>query len=244
MTSMAASHHGARVPVMAALPRIRQAVLVARDLEPTVERIRTELGVAEPFRDPGVGHFGLHNAVFTVGDTFLEVVSPVQEGTAAGRYLDRRGGDGGYMIMFQVADIAAARSRIADLGVRVVHDMAHDDIVDIHLHPKDVPGAIVAVDACDPEGSWRWGGPAWEGTVPEHAPGGVAGVTVAAVDPAHVEQRWSAVVGVPVADVGVRFTAVDDARQEGIVGVTVATTQPGRTLEIAGVRFDLVPVES
>ena len=95
--------------------RLRQAVLVARDLEPVSERLRAELGLGEPFADPGVGAFGLHNAVYAIGDAFLEVVSPTQPDTAAGRYLDRRG-DGGYMVIFQFADLDAARERAAADG--------------------------------------------------------------------------------------------------------------------------------
>ena len=41
-----------------------------------------------------MGQFGLTNAVFTVGDTFVEVVAPAQPDTTAGRYLERRGGHG------------------------------------------------------------------------------------------------------------------------------------------------------
>ena len=91
--------------------RLRQAVLAARELEPVATRLRDELGLGEPFADPGVEYFGLRNAVFALGDTFLEVVSPVRDGTAAGRLLDRRGGDCGYMLMFQVEDLGAARER-------------------------------------------------------------------------------------------------------------------------------------
>ena len=80
--------------------RLRQAVLVARELEPVAGGLRSALGLHEPFRDPGVGEFGLTNAVFALGDCFLEVVSPARAGTAAGRYLDRHGGDGGYMVIF------------------------------------------------------------------------------------------------------------------------------------------------
>src|SRR4051812_7215902 len=96
---------------MTALPRIRQAVLAARELDPVVERLRGALRLGEPYADPGVGYFGLRNAVFAIGDTFLEIVSPQREGTSAGRHLDRRGGDGGYMVMFQVEDLRAARNR-------------------------------------------------------------------------------------------------------------------------------------
>ncbi|HEX7609616.1 MAG TPA: hypothetical protein VF380_02985, partial [Solirubrobacteraceae bacterium] len=76
--------------------RLRQAVIVARELEPVAAALRGALGLSEPFRDPGVGEFGLENVVFALGDCFLEVISPLRDGTAAGRYLERHGGDGGY----------------------------------------------------------------------------------------------------------------------------------------------------
>ena len=69
---------------------IRQVALVARDLEPVVADLCAVFGLEVAFRDPGVGEFGLHNAVMPVGTTFLEVVSPVREGTTAGRFLEKR----------------------------------------------------------------------------------------------------------------------------------------------------------
>src|SRR3712207_5971364 len=133
--------------------RLRQVVLVARELEPVVARLREALPLGEPFNDPGVGHFGLRNAVMALGDTFVEVVSPVQEHTAAGRHLDRRG-DGGYMVMFQLDDLDGARERAEALEIRTVWDVALPDIVDVHLHPRDVGAAIVALDRCDPPEGW------------------------------------------------------------------------------------------
>src|SRR5487761_2584146 len=100
--------------------RLRQAVLVASDLQPLVARLQEELGLDEPFRDPGVGEFGLANAVFAIGDCFLEIVSPVTGGTAAGRPLERAGDDGGYMALFDLEGLLSARERVAELGVRVV----------------------------------------------------------------------------------------------------------------------------
>ena len=164
--------------------RLRQAVLVARDLDAVVADLRAHLPLADPFHDPGVGHFGLRNAVMPLGDTFVEVVSPITDGTAAGRHLDRLGGDGGYMAMFQIDQIAAARERIARLGVRVVFEFEQPDVVDLHLHPADVPGAIVALDRMVPPESWRWGGPAWEAQAPaQTGPGRVTGMTLTAADP-------------------------------------------------------------
>src|SRR5216684_2508390 len=89
-------------------PRLRQVALVARDCGQVAGELRRAFRWPPPFHDPGVGRFGLTNAVFAAGDTFVEVVAPAQPDTTAGRYLERRGGDGGYMAIFQVPDVAAA----------------------------------------------------------------------------------------------------------------------------------------
>src|SRR3954469_18850515 len=100
--------------------RLRQIALVGQDLDACEADIRAILGLDYAYDDPGVGKFGLKNAVFPVGETFLEVVSPKQPGTTAGRLLEKRGGDGGYMVILQVEDIAEARARIAAANARVV----------------------------------------------------------------------------------------------------------------------------
>src|SRR5690348_4466867 len=70
--------------------RLRQICLVARELAPVEKQIIDTLGLEVCYRDPGVGKYGLHNALFAMSSTFLEVVSPTQPNTAGGRYLDRR----------------------------------------------------------------------------------------------------------------------------------------------------------
>lgn len=92
--------------------RLRQVALVADDLAAAEAAIVEELGIELCFRDPGVAEFGLHNALFPVGDKLLEVVSPIQDGTTAGRLLDKRGGDGGYMVILEVDDLDEARRRV------------------------------------------------------------------------------------------------------------------------------------
>jgi hypothetical protein len=209
------------------LPRLRQAVVAATELEPVAEQLQRALGLGEPYNDPGVSYFGLHNAVFAIGDQFLEVVSPIRDDTAAGRLIERRDGDCGYMLMFQVADLAAARERAAAAGVREVFGVELDDISEVHLHPADMQGAIVALSAPTPENAWRWGGPEPER---RSAPGMLTGVTVAVKDPAAVGERWRQIIG---GTAGVEFIADDQAR--GPVELRVdGLDQPA---EIAGVSF-------
>lgn len=182
--------------------RLRQAVLVAGELELVASQLRTALELDEPFRDPGVGEFGLANTVFALGDCFLEVISPARADTAAGRYLARHGGDGGYMVIFDLEDLEGARSRALALGVRVVWQIDLPDISGTHLHPADMRGAIVSLDRSKPYGSWRWGGPQWTGRIGSGAPGRLAGITIAVADPAAVAARWGEVLGVGVGGEG------------------------------------------
>lgn len=229
-----------------AAPRLRQVALVARELKPVADRLQLELGLPEAYRDPGVESFGLENAVFAVGDTFLEVVAPVRDGTTAGRYLDKRGGDGGYMAIFQFADLAPARARLDGLGVRVVWKADRPDIAGTHLHPKDVPGAIVSLDWAEPPESWRWAGPAWTGGAPDHRAEGITGITVEVVDPEGAAARWGAVLGVEPTGSTVRLGEqvlafhATDASAEGIgeieIGGQDATTTT-TTFDIGGIRI-------
>jgi Glyoxalase-like domain len=212
------------------LPRIRQVVLAARDLDAVAALIRAELGLGEPFADPGVDYFGLRNAVFAVGDTFIEIVSPVREGTAAGRLLERRGGDCGYMVMFQVEDFGAARARAATAGVREVFAVSLEDIEEVHLHPADMRGAIVSLSASQPQHAWRWGGPAWE---QRSVAGQVSGIRVGVGDPDATAERWRGVVG-PVP--GMEFE--HDGAERGLIEISVHGAD-GRAVEVAGVRFVL-----
>ncbi|HZQ87234.1 MAG TPA: VOC family protein [Acidimicrobiales bacterium] len=228
--------------------RLRQVALVAAELEPAAEALRKALSLDEPFRDPGVGEFGLQNVVFSAGDTFIEIVSPVRENTTAGRYLDRRGGDSGYMALFQVPDTAAARARAADQGVRVVWQVDLPDISGTHLHPKDVPGAIVSVDTPKPPETWRWGGPSWTGQVPPHHDGGIVGMTVECDDPARTAATWGALLGISPAGHeltldGGRQTVTfrrSGARGEGISELVVAIPGGGDELELCGLTLRVV----
>src|SRR5437660_1782400 len=141
--------------------RLRQTVLVARDLDAVVGDLTAVLGIEVGFNDPLVREFGLRNAVMPIGDTFLEVVSPIDPKATAQRYLERRRGDGGYMLIVQCDDLDADRRRVADLGVRTVwkHDLPQ--IRGTHLHPKDTGGALLSLDDANPAESWHWAGPEW-----------------------------------------------------------------------------------
>jgi len=220
--------------------RLRQIALVAEDLEAAADSLGDVLGLGAPFPDPGVGEFGLANAVFPVGDTFLEVVSPVRDGTTARRLIERRGGDGGYMVIVQSQSPAEDRARVERLGVRIVWSIDLPDAGAIHLHPRDVGGAILSLDRMDPVESWKWGGPNWEANVETGRCAEIVGAEVQAEDPAAMAARWAEVSGSTVREESagvhllefdeggfVRFHGDRDGRGEGVSGLVIRPSAGG-----------------
>ncbi len=207
--------------------RLRQVALVGEDLAKARADIEAVLGLGQPYADPGVGKYGLVNAVWPIGDTFLEVVSPHQPGTTAGRLLEKRGGDGGYMAIFQTDDLPAARARVAAEGVRVVDQIDRPKASFTHLHPRDTGGAIVSIDRMEPAEHWEWGGPDWRKNVKTDVSREIVGCELQGEDPLGMAEKWAAVLGRPVERAGavfrvpleggeLRFVTPSDGRGEGL----------------------------
>jgi hypothetical protein len=227
---------------------------VAAQREPVALALKAALGLGEPFHDPGVGFFGLNNSVFALGDCFIEVVAPMQPDTAAGRYLSRHDGDGGYMVIFDLEDLNGARARALERGIRVVWQVDLPDISATHLHPADTRGAIVSLDQSRPYGSWRWGGPDWTEKIGTGAPGRLAGISVAVAEPAAVAEIWGDLLGVPIHaedaptlvldGAYVRFVPALDERSEGLCEIAVAQLAlpagEDATIEVGGVRIRML----
>jgi hypothetical protein len=220
--------------------RLRQIALVARELEPSVEDVCAVLGIEVGFNDPNVGVFGLVNAVMPVGDTFLEVVSPAREGTTAGRYLERRGGDGGYMVILQTRDLAPERERIQKLGVRRVWEIDTEPAKAVHLHPRDVGAAILSLDEMSAWGEWEWAGPEWRSKVRRDSTTAIVAAELQSEDPERCAARWSEVLGrprrgleIPLDEGTLRFVAATDGRGDGLGGIDVAATDVSAALQRA-----------
>ncbi len=227
--------------------RLRQIALVGHDLEAARADITAVLGLGAAYADPGVGKYGLHNAVWPIGDTFLEVVSPTREGTTAGRLIDKRGGDGGYMAIFQCDDLVAARARIAARGVRVADQFDGDGVAFTHLHPRDLGGAIVSIDAMVPKERWEWGGPNWRDNVRTEVACEIVGAELQGDDPQGMAGRWAGVLGLDAVamDTGwriateggeLRFVSATDGRGEGLGAFDVAVRDSADVLARAKAR--------
>jgi hypothetical protein len=227
--------------------RLRQIALVAENLSTVSPAIADVFGLGTPWADPGVGKYGLSNAVFVVGDTFLEVVSPHREGTTAGRLLTKRGGDGGYMVILQTEDLAAARARVKEAGVRIVDQFDGDGVAFTHLHPKDLGGAILSIDAMIPKERWEWGGPSWREAVRTDVSVAIVGAELQGPDPEAMASRWGRVLGLApeahdggfrllLREGGLRFVKAEDGRGVCLGAFDVAVRSPEEVRRRAGAR--------
>ena len=235
--------------------RLRQIALIAADLDGATEALCATLGLRVAYRDPGVAKFGLANIVAPVGGEFLEIVSPTEAGTAGGRFLARRGGDSGYMVILHGGDGRAARTRATGLGLRAVQTYDDAGYVATHFHPRDTGGILLSLDSvpgvtdyterlCD----WPPAGPGdWRAMVREERVRGLVGVEMAVAAPADTAALWGRVLARPVTAAGggwaialdgatLRFTAVADGRGPGVQAVDLAVADAPAVLAAARAR--------
>jgi len=229
--------------------RMRQICLVARELEPVVETFRDAFGLEVCHRDPGVGKYGLENALFPIGNGFLEVVAPVRDGTTAGRYLERRGGDGGYMVITQCADLAKRRARCEAAGVRVANEINYPEYQELQLHPRDVGAAMLSFsrqEAGEPaDGPWHPAASRNTAKLGGAFARSMTGAELQSDDPERLARRWSEVMELPLSrddrsrpiialdDATLRFVPAADGRGEGLAGLDLSCADKGRVLASA-----------
>ncbi len=186
--------------------RLRQVALASYDLDGVVAALSKVFGLKVAYNDPHIGHYGLKNAVLPAGTGFIEIVEPIAEGASAGRFLARRGGDAGYMLIIQTGDAKAETARAVGLGVRVVDSIDRPDYIFSHFHPSDFGGVLTSfdqqlteTDPLAPYGDWMPAGPDWreartEGVID------LVGVTLENPEPFALARRWSDLLGRPLND--------------------------------------------
>jgi len=218
--------------------RLRQIAFIAKDAELIAEQLGAVFGLEVGFRDPGVEFFGLRNVVMPVGGEFLEVVAPFRDDASGARYLARRGGDAGYMVILQDEDAMAHRARLEADGVRIIARSRTDDYQYTHFHPGDCAGVLMSFDSVPGDAGWResksdWppAGPKWREHQSETALG-IAAVTIQSRDPLAACERWCALLDRPATTGGdrleialdrgkIRFVAPVDDAGTGVVGLDI-----------------------
>lgn len=232
--------------------RLRQICLVAATLEPVLADLADILGLALCYRDGNVARYGLVNGLLPIGRAFLEVVAPTRPGTAAGRYLQRRRGDGGYMVILDCDDIERRRAHLDAIGVRIANLVRHDGYTGLQLHPRDTGGAMLELNHTDGgddlDGAYAPAGPHWQRALRSEVATALLAAELQSPDPEALARRWSALLERPLGrdadgapaialDLGrLRFVRDGDGRGEGLGGLDVAVADRAGLLAAAEAR--------
>jgi hypothetical protein len=187
---------------MAGYMRLRQICLVAPHLEPAVSDIAGIMGLNVCFRDGNVAKYGLENALLPVDTILLEVVAPFQQGTAAGRFLDRTGSRGGYMAIFCCDDPDERGRHAKEMGVRVANVIDHPPYHGVQLHPRDCRAAFIEFNhtagSDDILCAYPPAGPDWQKSIRKHVTRALVGVEMQSPEPRALAEHWGKIIGIPV----------------------------------------------
>ncbi|HMH61827.1 MAG TPA: hypothetical protein VK561_11100 [Bradyrhizobium sp.] len=182
--------------------RLRQICLVAPHLEPVISNIADIMGLSVCYRDGNVAKYGLENALLPVDTILLGVVAPFQSGTAAGRFIEKTGGRGGYMAIFCCDDPDARGAHAKAMGVRVANVIDHAPYHGVQLHPRDCRAAFIEFNHTDGSddilGAYPPAGPDWQKSIRKDVTQALTGVEMESPEPQVLAEHWGKIIGIPV----------------------------------------------
>ena len=128
---------------------LNHLAIAVPDLEAASANYRDILGaaVSEPLNLP---LHGVTTIFVELGNTKLELLHPLGEGSPIAKFLERNPVGGIHHICYEVEDIYAARDKLESDGMRVLGDGeptigAHNKPV-LFLHPKDFNGTLIELE--------------------------------------------------------------------------------------------------
>jgi hypothetical protein len=180
--------------------RLRQICVVAPELEPAVDDIAAIFGLEVCHRDPKVEVFGVTNALFVAGTTFIEIIAPFQENTAAGRFLDRSKGRGGYIAIFDCPDPDARQKHAAAMGVPTAFEIDRPGSYRcVQLHPRECRATMLEFDRTtggeDLTGRYSpAGGDGWQKYIDTTTTRAITGIEAISPNPGDLAAHWAAIL--------------------------------------------------
>lgn len=231
---------------------IRQICLVADKLKPMIDDFSHVLSIKNCYSDPQVDFFGLENVLFPIGTDFIEIVAPIRDNTPAGRYLERRSGNGGYMVILQADSKkiqASALARAKDMGIRVAFEGTLETYHFIQLHPADTGGSFLQIDwdsQNEHQGYWyNAGGNKWKEYVNKDVVSSIVAIELQTEEPLLLAGKWSQILDVPVSSDKygnpelsltngvIRIVLPKDGRGEGLGGLDIKVENQKKLLSSA-----------
>jgi len=129
--------------------RLNHVAIAVPDLAAAAASYRDILG-AEISAPVPLPEHGVTTVFVTLPNSKIELITPLGAASPLAGFLARNPGGGMHHLCFEVADIRAARDRLAQAGARILGDGeprpgAHGKPV-LFLHPKDFSGTLIEIE--------------------------------------------------------------------------------------------------
>lgn len=129
--------------------KLNHVAIAVPDLGAAAALYRDTLG-ANVSAPEALPEHGVTVVFVDTGNTRIELLEPLGEGSPIAGYLERNPSGGMHHLCFEVADIIAARDKLQEQGVRMLGDGepkqgAHGKPV-LFLHPKDFSGTLIELE--------------------------------------------------------------------------------------------------
>jgi methylmalonyl-CoA/ethylmalonyl-CoA epimerase len=127
------------------LQRIDHVGYAVEDLDEAV-RYHERLYGAEVVHRETMEADGVREALVAVGESYLQLLEPLHDGSPVAHFMERNGGPGVHHVGYGVADVAGTLERLKGLAVRTVDDhprRGSRGCMVAFLHPKGAMGVLV-----------------------------------------------------------------------------------------------------
>jgi methylmalonyl-CoA/ethylmalonyl-CoA epimerase len=124
--------------------KIAHIGIAVKELGASTELFQKLLGKAPDHSEDLPGH-KVRTAMFTVGDSQLELTESIDPDSPIARYVENRG-EGVHHISFVVDDLAAEVARLRKLGFQMVDEKPRagaEGYEVVFLHPKSTNGVLI-----------------------------------------------------------------------------------------------------
>jgi methylmalonyl-CoA epimerase len=126
------------------LTQIDHVAIAVNDLDSAISYYGNTFGAVAAHRER-MNADGIEEALITVADSYIQLVSPTREDSPVARFLERRG-EGLHHVGYRVADCAAALAAVKAGGGRVIDEVPRPGsrgTTVAFVHPKGAFGTLV-----------------------------------------------------------------------------------------------------
>ncbi len=120
--------------------------VAVEDLDESIAHYRDRLGMREQHRER-VEEFGVEAVLLEIGDSHVELLTPIDPESGVAKFLERRG-PGMHHVAYRTEDIDATLERLRGAGIRLIDEQPRTGIRDssvAFLHPKSTGGVLTEI---------------------------------------------------------------------------------------------------